>query len=239
VNMVWDGLFHAVVWLVTLVGVQCVDMHRCAYRLPRLRKADPGGKDGIHGRGHAPATRRPGMGRIPGPVLNVAAYVPCSEGNSAASGRLAKLPRAKGHITSMLWGSRGFKGRGGLQPVALQKQLQGGPAGSPHGASPALNALPVRVDASPSTSRQHSCGSFPVCSHCRRGVSLVPYPPFRRVGICNLASGVEWHGVSQSGWWNLSRLYTIAHVCTSTEGISRARKSNRSEDNGRLGRGVV
>ena len=59
--------------------------HRCAYRLPRLRTADPGGKDGIQGRGHVPETRRPGMGRIPGPVLHVAAYVPCSEGNPAAS----------------------------------------------------------------------------------------------------------------------------------------------------------
>ena len=30
------------------------------------------------------------MGRIPGPVPNVAEYVPCSEGNPAASGKVNK-----------------------------------------------------------------------------------------------------------------------------------------------------
>jgi hypothetical protein len=143
--------------------------------------------------------------------------------------RSTKLSREKGHIQSMPLGKGGFKGRGGLQPVALQKQLQGGPAGSPHGAAPALNAfhlsawMPLQVH--PANIR---AGNFLFTASADGGISLVPYLPFRRVGIGNLASGVEWHGVSQSRWWNLSRLYIMAHVCTSTEGISSARRSNRA-----------
>jgi hypothetical protein len=185
--------------MLALYDAQCVDMPRYAYRLPRLRTADHGGKDGVQGRGQAPETRRPGMGRIPGPGLNVTAYVPCSEGNPAASGRSAKLPRTKGHIPSMPWSRRGCKGRGGLQPVALQKKLQGCPAGSPHGASPALNAfnlsawMPLQVH--PANIR---AGNFLFAAIADGWISLVPYPPFRRVSICNLAYSVAWHGVSLS-----------------------------------------
>jgi hypothetical protein len=123
--------------------------------------------------------------------------------------------------------------------VALQKKLQGGPAGSPHSASPALNAfhlsawMPLQVH--PANIR---AGNFLFTAIADGGISLVPYPPFRRVDICNLAYGVEWHGVSLSRFENRSRLYTIAPVCTSTEGISRARRSHRSEDNGPTGEGV-
>jgi hypothetical protein len=143
-------------------------------------------------------------------------------------GERAELPRDQGHITRMPWGRRGCKGRGNLQPVALQKKLQRCPAGSPHGASPALNAfhlsawMPLQVH--PANIR---AGNFLFAASADGGISLVPYPPFRRVGICNLASGVEWHGCSQSGWWNLRRLYIMAHVCTITEVISRTRRSNR------------
>jgi hypothetical protein len=131
-------------------------------------------------------------------------------------GERAELPRDQGHITRMPWGRRGCQGREWLQPVALQKQLQGGPAGSPYGASPALNAfhlsawMPLQVY--PANIR---AGNFLFAAIADGGISLVPYPPFRRVGIFNLASGVKWHGVSLSGFLNRSRLYTMAHLCTS------------------------
>ena len=170
-------------------------MPQCAYRLPRMRKADHGGEDEVQGRGQAPQTRRPGMGRIPGPVLHVAVYVPCSAGNPAASGRLAQLPRAKGHITSMPWRRRGCKRRGGLQPVALQKKLQGCPAGSPHSASPALNAfnlstwMPLQVH--PANIR---AGNFLFADIAHRWIGLVTYPSLYRSGsIDNLASWVKGH----------------------------------------------
>jgi hypothetical protein len=54
----------------------------------------------------------------------------------------------------------------------------------------------------------------------------------------NIAFGVQWHGFSQSGLWNVRRLYTIAHLFTSPEVIYRARRSNRSEDNGPTREGV-
>jgi hypothetical protein len=101
--------------------------------------------------------------------------------------------------------------------VALQKKLQGCPACSPHGASPALNTfnlsawMPLQVHPA-----KILAGNFLFAAIADGGISLVPYPPFRRVGIFNLAYGVEGHGVSQSGLWNLSRLYTIAQVFTST-----------------------
>src|SRR5215468_6880249 len=111
----------------------------------------------------------------------------------------AELPRDQGRTTRIPWGKRKFQGRRGLQPVALQKKLQGGPAGSPHGASPALNAfhlsawVPLQVH--PANIR---AGNFLFAAIADGGISLVPYPPFRRVGICNLACGVEWHRVSLS-----------------------------------------
>src|SRR5215217_8366387 len=87
----------------------------------------------------------------------------------------------------------------GLQPVALQKQLQGGPAGSPHGASPALNAfhlsawMPLQVH--PANIR---AGNVLFTASADGGISLVPYPPLGCVDICNLAYSVEWHGCSLS-----------------------------------------
>jgi hypothetical protein len=83
--------------------------------------------------------------------------------------------------------------------VALQKKLQRGPAGSPHGASPALNAfnlsawMPLQVH--PAHIR---AGNFLFAAIADGGISLVPYPPFRRVDIFNLAYGIERHGVSFS-----------------------------------------
>ena len=103
--------------------------------------------------------------------------------------RSTKLSREKGHRQSMPLGKGGCKGRGGLQPVALQKQLQGGPAGSPHGAAPALNAfklsawMPLQVH--PAHIR---AGNFLFTAIADGWISLVPYLP----------SGVEWHEVSLS-----------------------------------------
>src|SRR5215470_17460540 len=83
--------------------------------------------------------------------------------------------------------------------VPFQKEAQGCPAGSPHGASPALNAfnlsawMPLQVH--PANIRT---GNFLFAAIADGGISLVPYPPFRRVGIDNLAFGVEWHRVSLS-----------------------------------------
>ena len=139
----------------------------------------------------------------------------------------------------MPWDRKGLQGREWLQPMAVQKKLQGGPAGSPHGASPALNTfnlsawMPLQVHPA-----NIFAGNFLFAESADGRISLVPYPPFLRVGICNLADGVEWHACSLSGWWNLRRLYTIAHLCTSTEGIHRARRNNRSEDSGPPREGV-
>ena len=101
--------------------------------------------------------------------------------------------------------------------MALQKELQGGPACSPHRATPALNTfqrsawMPLHI---------HPPNIFPrnfLLAEIADGwINLVPYSPFITVTICNLAYGVEWHGCSLSGLWNLRGLYTIAHLFTST-----------------------
>jgi hypothetical protein len=111
----------------------------------------------------------------------------------------AELPRDQGRTTRIPWGKRKCQGRRGLQPVALQKKLQGGPTGSPHGASPALNAFNLSAWMPLQVHPANICaGNFLFAAIADGGISLVPYPPFRRVDICNLAFGVEWHRVSLS-----------------------------------------
>jgi hypothetical protein len=120
--------------------------------------------------------------RVPATPMWLPLRKPCRIGAGA------ELPRDQGRITRIPWGRRKYQGRGSLQPVALQKQLQGGPAGSPHGAAPALNAfhlsawMPLQVH--PANIR---AGNFLFAAIAGGWISLVPYLPFRRVGICNLA----------------------------------------------------
>src|SRR5437764_14067695 len=117
----------------------------------------------------------------------------------------------------MPWGRRGCQGRERLQPVVLQKELQGCPTCSPHRAAPALYTfqwsawMPLQI---------HPPNIFPrnfLLAQIADGwINLVPYSPFITVHILNLAYGVQRHGCSLRGWWNLRGLYSMAHVCTST-----------------------
>src|SRR5215831_4092834 len=79
--------------------------------------------------------------------------------------------------------------------VPFQKEAQGCPAGSPHGASPALNAfnlsawMPLQVH--PANIR---AGNFLFADIAHRWIGLVTYPSLSRSGyIDNRASWVKWH----------------------------------------------
>jgi hypothetical protein len=127
----------------------------------------------------------------------------------------------------------------------LQKEPQVFSTCSHHGASPALNIfqwsawMPLQI---------HPPNIFPrnfLLAEIADGwINLVPYSSFMTVTIFNLAYGVQWHGFSLRGLWNLRGLYTLAHVCTSTEVIHRARGARdqrtmdlrgRAWEKGRLG----
>jgi hypothetical protein len=91
-------------------------------------------------------------------------------------------------------------GREYLQPVVCQKELQGCPACSPHGTSPALNNfqrstwVPFQI---------HPTHIFPrnflLAQITDGGISLVAYSPFLRLGIFNLTYGIQWHACSLRG----------------------------------------
>ena len=131
------------------------------------------------------------MGRIPGPVLHVAVYVPCLQDILLPRERSTKLSREKGHIQSMPLGKGGCKGREVYNPWRCKNSCKGF-AGSPHGAAPALNVFHLSawmpLQEHPANIR---AGNFLFAAITDRGISLVPYPPFRRVGIGNLASSIE------------------------------------------------
>ena len=145
-------------------------------------------------------------------------------------GEGAELPGDQRRITCILWGRREVQGRGSLQPVVLQKAAQGWTACSHHRTPPAFNKFKGSLYA-PTAFQEHPTKILPrnflLAAVAHRWISLVPYRFCMRVNILNLAFGVQWHAFSQSGWWNLRRLYTIAHLCTSAEVIYSARWSNR------------
>ena len=122
--------------------------------------------------------------------------MPVSEEALSHRGRCRASARSRTHH-KMPWDRRACQGRGNLQPMALQKKLQGGPAGSPHGASSALNAfnlsawMPLQVHPAKTLA-----GNFLFAEIADGGISLVPYRFFMRVDILNLAFGVQWHACS-------------------------------------------
>src|SRR5690349_3384196 len=84
--------------------------------------------------------------------------------------------------------------------MVCQKELQGCPAGSPHGTSSALNHfqrsawVPFPIHPTHIFSRH-----FLLAQITDGRISLVAYSPFLRGGICNLTDGVQGHAFSLRG----------------------------------------
>src|SRR4029453_978039 len=99
------------------------------------------------------------MGRIPGPVLHVAVYVPCSAGNPADSGEVNKAFARERTQTKYAVRQGGMQGQGRSTTRGVAKTAARGSRWLASWCIPGTQCIPpVRVDASPSTSSQHSRG---------------------------------------------------------------------------------